>query len=167
MLTDLDISSLPEPRRPRNSENPAASVVDPEIHSAETAEAAPSKSSSSRTTSGTHKIVGAPVGAVEGLPGVTVGPAVVGAPEVGLAVLGALLGDPGVTVGPAVVGASVVGAAVVGEALGDPGVKVGPAVVGTPVVGLAVAGALLGDPGVTVGAAIVGVAAGLLVAQSK
>jgi hypothetical protein len=87
--------------------------------------------------------------------------------------VGALLGDPGVTVGPAVVGTpevglTVLGAAVVGAALEKPGLTVGPAVVGAPVVGLAVVGALLGDPGVTVGPAVVGVAAGLAVAaQSK
>ena len=80
------------------------------------------------------------VGAADGLPGVTVGPAVVGAPVVGLAVVGDADGLPGVTVGPAVVGAPVVGLAVlgapvVGAADGLPGVTVGPAVVGAPVVG--------------------------------
>ena len=96
------------------------------------------------------------VGLADGLPGVTVGPAVVGAPVVGLAVVGVADGLPGVTVGPAVVGVPVVGLAVVGAAVvgladGLPGVTVGPAVVGAPVVGLAVVGVADGLPGETVG----------------
>jgi hypothetical protein len=54
----LDICSLPVPSRPRNSEKPAPSVVDPEAHSDATVEPEPSKSSSSRTTSGTQATVG-------------------------------------------------------------------------------------------------------------
>ena len=147
MLMVMDITSLPSPSLPRNSEKLVASVVDPEDHSSATADDAPSKSSSNNTTTGTHEIVGdAVVGLADGLPGVTVGPAVVGAPVVGLAVLGA---------------------AVVGVADGLPGVTVGPAVVGAPVVGLAVVGVADGLPGVTVGDPVSGDATGLVVgAQS-
>ena len=49
------------------------------------------------------EVVGNPVvGLADGLPGLTVGPAVVIKLEVGIVVLGLPLGDPGVTVGPAV-----------------------------------------------------------------
>ena len=51
----------------------------------------------------------------------------------GLAVVGAALGLPGVTVGPDVVGATVLGAAVVGAALGLPALTVGPGVRGIAV----------------------------------
>ena len=63
------------------------------------------------------------VGAADGLPGVTVGPAVVRAPVLGLAVVGLALGDPGVTVGLADDGDNVVGVE-----LGDPGDTVGTSV---------------------------------------
>ena len=112
MLRVLDISSLPVPSRPRNWEKPGASAVDPDVHAAATVGPDPSKSSSSRTTSGTHDTVGAGVamvGAAEGLPGVTVG-----TPVVGDNVLGLALGEPGVTVGLEVVGTPVVGATLVG-----------------------------------------------------
>ena len=111
MVMSVDISRLPIPSRPRNSEKPGESVVAPDTHSDATVEPDPSKSSSSTTTSGTQALVGAAVGAELGLPGLTVGPAVVGAALVGLAVVGVALGLPGVTVGPEVVGATVLGVA--------------------------------------------------------
>lgn len=90
------------------------------------------------------------VGLAEGLPGVTVGPSVVGA----LVLLnvtrsdeGPEVGDPGVTVGPQASTALVIwSATVVGFEVGFPGDTVGPTVKGAFVTGL-----LLGDPGITVG----------------
>jgi hypothetical protein len=89
-------------------------------------------------------MVGMPVsGLTLGVPGVKVGPAVVGAtvrkPMVGVSVSRLTLGVPGVKVGPAVVGATVrtpmVGVPVLGLTLEVPGVKVGPAVLGATVMG--------------------------------
>ena len=73
-----------------------------------------------------------------GLPGVALGPAVMGTLVVELAVLGAPVmgvadGFPGVVVGPVVVGLPVVGLPIVGVADGLPGVTMGPAVMGAPV----------------------------------
>ena len=101
------------------------------------------------------------VGAADGFPGDTVGPVVVGALDVGLAVVGVVDGLPGVTVGPTVVGASLVGLPVVGVADGFPGATVGPAVVGGTLEGHADVGAVVvgkadGFPGATVGPAVVG-----------
>ena len=101
---------------------------DPDVQEAAEVDPAPSKSSFSSTTSGSQEIVGAGVplvGAVEGLPGDTVG-----TPVVGNAVVGLALGVPRMTVGLEVVGiavegANVVGGTVVGKPDGLPGVTVG------------------------------------------
>ena len=87
---------------------------------------------------GLPAVVLAAVGVADGLPGVAVGPAVMGKPVVELAVLGAPVmgvadGLPGVVVGPVTVGLPVVGLAIVGVADGLPGVTMGPAVMGAPV----------------------------------
>lgn len=129
--------------------------------------------------------VGMPVvGAMEGLPGETDGPAIVDTVMVGVSVVGLSTVEPAVgPIFPTAVGAKLVGAGVVGLAVGDPAVTVGtavagimdvglkvlveagmgdgfprdtvgPAVDGASVVGAAVVGIAVGDPAVTVGPAV-------------
>jgi hypothetical protein len=77
-----------------------------------------------------------------------VGLSLAGTPNVGAPVIGLPLGDPGVTVGPAVMGAPGMGAPVMceesltaGAAEGLPGVTVGPSMAETPIVGVPINGA--------------------------
>ena len=96
-------------------------------------------------------VAGAPVvGATLGLPGVTVGLVVVGAPLFLMTKTGDQLGLPGVTVRLVLVGLSKFGGPVLRAALGLPGSTAGFGVT-VPMIGLLVAGDPPGFPGNTVG----------------